>query len=90
MPSGVRDREIDMEAESFTDVSMRLTQDVIDDADFIEDTYSFPDKATAVGAAPALARLVAEHAGDSRRSRVVIHSSDGSKYEVKLPWKASR
>ena len=73
-----------------TDVHMGLTQDVIDDADFVQNAYNFPNKAAAVAAALALTRVVAEHAGDNRRSRVVIHSSDGAAYEVKLPWRPAR
>lgn len=88
MPADGRDRENDMEAESLTDVTMRLSQKAIDDANFIENRYGFPTKATAVAAALFLARLVAEHADRRRRIQLVIHGAGGAQYEVKVPWQA--
>lgn len=86
MPAGGRDQEIDMDAESLTDITMRLSQKAIDDANFIENRYGFATKATAVGAALSLTRLIAEHADRRRRVQFVIHGAGGAKYEVKVPW----
>ena len=64
-------------------VSMGLPQRAIDDADYVERVYGFPNKATAVGAALALARVIAEHGS---RGRLRLHR-DGEVYEVELPWR---
>ena len=66
-------------------VSMGLPQRAIDDADYVERTYGFQNKATAVGAALALMRLIAEH---GTRTRLRLHHRNGEVYEVELPWRA--
>lgn len=76
--------------EPLTIVSMGLPEEALNDADFVEQVYGFPNKATAVGAALALTRLVAKEHADDSRTRLMLHNADGTVYEVRLPWKVAR